>query len=165
MGKWAGTVTIGKNTASSFPMAIFAKAGEPGHIEFTLTSAQASSNLLLRIGTTLSFKGGRPSPKIGSWTGATPKVPKDLNSRGITRGGYRGFGELYEWKIPKGVLKAGANKLTVGVAGSGDQGYLSANYIVDAIELTEPGAARLAANETATPALDKRVFATYSGRR
>jgi rhamnogalacturonan endolyase len=116
-------------------MAIFAKTGGTGNIVFELTAAQASGGATLRVGTTLSFKGGRPMPRIGEWTGTSPKVPKDLNSRGITRGGYRGFGEVYNFSIPAGVLKAGRNTLSLGVYGSGDEGYLSANYIVDAVEL------------------------------
>jgi rhamnogalacturonan endolyase len=43
---------------------------------------------------------------------------------------------VYDYSIPAGTLKAGSNTLIMGVAGSGDQEYLSANYIVDAVELT-----------------------------
>jgi rhamnogalacturonan endolyase len=137
MSRWGGTYTVGSSKASDFPMAIFAKTGGTGNVVFDLSAAQAGAALTLRVGTTLSFKGGRPLPKIGSWTGATPKVPKDLNSRGITRGGYRGHGEIYDFPIPAGTLKAGKHTLSLGVAGSGDEGYLSANYIVDAVELIE----------------------------
>jgi rhamnogalacturonan endolyase len=137
MSKWGGTYTVGSSKANEFPMAIFAKTGGTGNVNFDLSSAQATTALTLRVGTTLSFKGGRPQPRIGSWTGPAPKVPKDLNSRGITRGGYRGYGEMYEFSIPAGVLKAGKNTLTLGVAGNGDEGYLSANYIIDAVELVE----------------------------
>lgn len=115
-------------------MAIFSKIGGNATVNFDLTAAQASSKMTLRVGTTLSFKGGRPVPRIGSWT-EIPPVPKDLNSRGITRGGYRGFGEVYEFQIPSGVLKTGKNTLYLGVGGRGDVDYLSSNYIVDAVEL------------------------------
>ena len=118
-------------------MTIFAKTGGTGDVIFDLSAAQASGNHVLRVGTTLSFKGGRPKPSIGSWTAPAPAVPKDLNSRGVTRGGYRGYGEMYEFPIPSGVLKAEKNILKLGVYGSGDQEYLSANYIVDAIELVD----------------------------
>jgi rhamnogalacturonan endolyase len=116
-------------------MAIFAKTGGTGDIVFELSSSQTPGNHTLRVGTTLSFKGGRPKPMIGNWTPSAPAVPTDLNSRGVTRGGYRGLGEMYEFNIPAGTLKAGKNTLKLGVHGSGDQGYLSANYIIDAIEL------------------------------
>jgi rhamnogalacturonan endolyase len=135
MSKWGGTYTVGTSSPRDFPMAIFSKTGGTGNVAFDLTAAQVDLKTTLRVGTTLSFKGGRPAPKIGSWTGEALKVPKDLNSRGITRGGYRGFGEMYEFHIPAGVLKAGRNVLNLGVNGNGDQEYLSANYIVDAVEL------------------------------
>jgi len=142
MGHWGGTYTVGTSKASDFPMAIFAKMGGTGNIAFDLTAAQAATALTLRVGTTLSFKGGRPLPRIGSWSGVSPKVPRDLNSRGITRGGYRGYGEVYDFPIPPGTLKAGRNTLSLGVEGKGDEGYLSANYIVDAVELADAKAYR-----------------------
>lgn len=126
---------MGSGTAKDFPMAVFAKTGGSPEITFTLTQQQAAAGAKLRIATTLSFKGGRPKPTIGKWTGASPKTPRDLNSRGITRGGYRGFGEIYDFQVPASALVAGKNTLALGVYGTGDQAYLSANYILDAIEM------------------------------
>src|ERR1700753_2992281 len=123
MSPWGGTYTVGSSSPRSFPMAIFAKTGGTGDIVFELSASQASGNHVLRIGTTLSFKGGRPKATIGGWSAPVPTVPRDLNSRGITRGGYRGYGEMYEFNIPAGTLKAGKNTLKLGVHGSGDQGY------------------------------------------
>ena len=59
----------------------------------------------------------------------------------MTRGAYRGYGEVYTWKIPAGTLRSGSNTLTIGVYGSGDATWLSANYIVDAVELQGPSGA------------------------
>ncbi len=59
----------------------------------------------------------------------------------MTRGAYRGYGDVYTWKIPSGTLREGANSLTIGVYGSGDADFLSANYIVDAVELQGPSGA------------------------
>jgi rhamnogalacturonan endolyase len=59
----------------------------------------------------------------------------------VTRGAYRGYGEVYTWKIPAGTLRAGSNTLTIGVHGNGDASWLSANYIVDAVELQGPSGA------------------------
>ncbi|RPA97614.1 hypothetical protein L873DRAFT_1828884 [Choiromyces venosus 120613-1] len=135
MSTWGGSITIGSQTASSFPMALFAKAGGTGTIGFTLASTQTGATTL-RVGTALSFKTGRPSPSInGAWTGADPGAPVLIDSRGVTRGGYRGYGEVYTWTVPPGVLKAGANTLTLRVYGGGDAGCLSANYILDEVEL------------------------------
>ncbi|KAK1757944.1 rhamnogalacturonase B [Echria macrotheca] len=138
MGTWGGDYTVGKSSAKDFPMALFSKQGGTATITFTLTSTQAASEMTLRVGTTLSFKGGRPSVKIGSWQGKDPGAPKLIDSRGVTRGAYRGYGDVYTWKIPAGTLKEGTNTLTMGVYGSGDAAFLSANYIVDAVELQGP---------------------------
>jgi rhamnogalacturonan endolyase len=62
---------------------------------------------------------------------------KLIDSRGVTRGAYRGYGEVYTWNVPASAFKEGANTLTLGVSGSGDAGWLSANYIVDAVELQD----------------------------
>jgi rhamnogalacturonan endolyase len=136
MKSWAGTYTIGSSNSSDFPMALWSKQNTAATINFQLTSAQVKAHVL-RVGTTLSFKGGRPSVKIGSWTGADPGAPKLIDSRGVTRGAYRGYGEMYTWTVPASTFKTGTNTLTVGVSGSGDATWLSANYIVDAVELQD----------------------------
>lgn len=66
---------------------------------------------------------------------------KLIDSRGVTRGAYRGYGEVYTWTVPASALKTGQNTLTLGVYGSGDADFLSANYILDAIELQGPAGA------------------------
>ncbi|KAF2870633.1 Rhamnogalacturonase B, N-terminal-domain-containing protein [Massariosphaeria phaeospora] len=136
MGTWGGSFTVGTSSAKDFPMALWSKEGGTATVTFTLTQAQVKAHVL-RIGTTLSFKGGRPSVKIGSWTGADPGAPKLIDSRGLTRGAYRGWGDVYTWNVPASAFKAGSNTLTVGVYGSGDASWLSANYIVDALELQD----------------------------
>ena len=45
---------------------------------------------------------------------------------------------MYSWDIPASALREGRNAVTLGVFGSGDQGFLSANYIIDAVELQGP---------------------------
>ncbi|KAF1850576.1 polysaccharide lyase family 4 protein [Cucurbitaria berberidis CBS 394.84] len=134
MSSWSGGFTVGTSKASDFPMALWSKQGSPATVTFSLTSAQVKSHVL-RIGTTLSFKTGRPSVKIGSWTGTDPGAPKLIDSRGVTRGAYRGYGEVYTWDVPASAFREGSNTLTVGVIGSGSDTWLSANYIVDALEL------------------------------
>ncbi|KAH5331056.1 rhamnogalacturonate lyase [Parastagonospora nodorum] len=136
MSSWAGSYTVGTSKASDFPMALWAKQNTAANVTFELTSAQVKAHVL-RVGTTLSFKGGRPSVKIGSWTGTDPGAPTLIDSRGVTRGAYRGFGEVYTWTVPASAFQAGANTLTMGVSGSGDAEWLSANYIVDAVELQD----------------------------
>ena len=74
MGSWGGTYTVGSSTPNDFPMAVFSKIGGAAIVKFTLQERQRS-NLVLRIGTTLSFKGGRPAVKINTWTGRDPGEP------------------------------------------------------------------------------------------
>ncbi|KAI8211031.1 Rhamnogalacturonate lyase A [Colletotrichum sp. SAR 10_86] len=134
MESWGGTYTVGKSQAKDFPMALFAKAGGLATVDFNLAGDQLDG-VVLRVGTTLSFKGGRPSAKINDWQASDPGAPTLIDSRGVTRGAYRGFGDVYTWDVPGSALKQGANTLTLGVLGTGDVDFLSANYIVDAIEL------------------------------
>jgi rhamnogalacturonan endolyase len=76
MGPWGGNYTVGKSTpGKDFPMALFAKEGGPVTVSFGVGAAQAAAETLLRVGTTLSFKGGRPSVKVGGWTGKDPGAP------------------------------------------------------------------------------------------
>lgn len=74
MGSWGGMYTVGKSTPKDFPMALFSKQGGTATVNFNLTADQVR-DAVLRVGTTLSFKGGRPSVKIGSWTGKDPGAP------------------------------------------------------------------------------------------
>ncbi|KAK4169626.1 rhamnogalacturonase B [Cladorrhinum sp. PSN259] len=138
MQSWGGSYTVGKSSPKDFPMALFSKKGGNVAITFSVTKEQASAETVVRVGTTLSFKGGRPSVKVNSWQGSDPGAPKLIDSRGVTRGAYRGYGEVYTWKVPVGTLKEGTNTLTLGVSGSGDANFLSANYVVDAVELQGP---------------------------
>lgn len=112
-------------------MAIFKSVNSPITIKFTATSSQTGA-ATLRIGTTLSFAGGRPQAtvrkneillhseqeyllnllQINSYTGSTPSAPTNLNSRGVTRGAYRGLGEVYDVSIPSGTIVAGTNTVS-----------------------------------------------------
>jgi rhamnogalacturonan endolyase len=75
MGSWGGSYIVGKSSAKEFPMALFSKQGGTATVTFDLSEAQAAAETTLRVGTTLSFKGGRPSVKIGSWQGKDPGAP------------------------------------------------------------------------------------------
>ncbi|KAF2110498.1 Rhamnogalacturonase B, N-terminal-domain-containing protein [Lophiotrema nucula] len=137
MSSWGPlTYTVGSSTLDSIPMALFKGVNGPLTIKFTLTSTQASGAATLRVGTTLSFAGARPTAKINSYSAATPAAPTKIDSRGVTRGAYRGFGEVYDYTIPSGTLVSGSNTITIDVAsGSSGDTYLSPNVILDAIEL------------------------------
>ena len=124
MGGWAGiTYTVGSSSVSAFPMAIW-KAIGPVTVRFTLSSSQTGARTL-KIATTLAFAGGRPIVSVNSWSSSTPPVPNQPDSRGVTRGTWRGNNIEYTYAIPSGTLVAGSNTLTINVAsGSSGSDYL-----------------------------------------
>ncbi|KAK1142263.1 hypothetical protein N8T08_008007 [Aspergillus melleus] len=136
MSSWGPlTYTVGSSQLTDFPMALFKSVNDPLTIKFTATSAQTGA-ATLRIGTTLAFAGGRPQAKVNSWTGSAPSAPTNLNSRGVTRGAYRGNGEVYDVSIPAGTIVAGSNTITLSViSGSSGADFLSPNFVFDCVEL------------------------------
>jgi rhamnogalacturonan endolyase len=122
------TYTIGSSSVGAFPMALFKSINDPVTIKFTLSAAPGATTL--RIATTLSFAGARPQATINSYKGATPVAPTKINSRGVTRGSYRGYGEVYNVSIPAGTLVAGSNTITISVlSGSSGTTYLEPNFV------------------------------------
>ncbi|KAF9480922.1 polysaccharide lyase family 4 protein [Pholiota conissans] len=134
MSSWGPvTFNIG-SSASSLPMALFKAVGTLT-LRFNLSSSQIGARTL-QIGTTNAFAGGRPSVVVNSWSGPNPAAPSQPDSRGVTRGTWRGNNIMYTVNIPSGVLVSGSNTITIYVisGSSGDQ-YLSPNFILDAIRL------------------------------
>lgn len=78
MGSWGGSFAAESLKAKDFPMALWSKQGGTASVTFTLTQDQVKGHVI-RVGTTLSFKGGRPSVKINSWTGNDPGAPVGSN--------------------------------------------------------------------------------------
>lgn len=136
MSSWSpGTFTVGTSSASSFPMALFKSVNSPQVINFSLSSA-ISGTATFRIATTLSFAGGRPQATINGYVCAAPAAPTTIDSRGVTRGSYRGYGNVYDCTVPAGTLVSGSNSISVAViSGSSGDAYLSPNFIFDAVEL------------------------------
>lgn len=113
MSSWGPlTYTVGSSSLTDFPMAIFKGVNTPLTIKFTLTAAQASGAATLRIGTTLSFQGGRPQPTVNSQTFSAPAAPVAIDSRGVTRGAYRGRGDIYSFAVSSGTLVSGTNTVS-----------------------------------------------------
>ncbi|TVY57635.1 putative rhamnogalacturonate lyase A, partial [Lachnellula suecica] len=137
MSSWGPlTYTFGSSALDGFPMAAFKGVNDPVTIKFTLTAAQASGASTLRIGTTLSFAGGRPGVVINGKAGTNPGAPTAIDSRGVTRGAYRGRGDIYDFAVAAGGLVSGSNTITISVvSGSSGEMYLSPNFIFDAIHL------------------------------
>ncbi|KAI1818202.1 polysaccharide lyase family 4 protein [Poronia punctata] len=134
MSNWSPG-TVSSTATSSWPMAIFKSVNNGQKITFSLSNS-ISSSATLRIATTLSFGGGRPQAHVNSYACSAPAAPTKIDSRGVTRGAYRGFGEIYECTVPAGTLVAGSNTVTIDVisGSSGDQ-FLSPSVVFDAIEL------------------------------
>ncbi|CAE7162621.1 unnamed protein product [Rhizoctonia solani] len=136
MSTWnATTFTIGSSSPDSFPMAQFIAVNNPTTIVWTADSSQIGARTL-RIRTTSSFAGGRPTLKVNSWTARPPGAPTNIDSRGVTRGTWRGHNQMYEFLIPAGKLVAGSNNFTISViSGKSGDGFLSANIVYDSVEL------------------------------
>ncbi|KAG8744080.1 hypothetical protein FRC10_010867 [Ceratobasidium sp. 414] len=136
MSSWGPvTFTIGSSSASSFPMAQFVAVNNPTTIKWTATSSQIGARTL-RIRTTSSFAGGRPAITVNSWSSANPAAPTKIDSRGVTRGTWRGYNIMYEYAIPSGTLIAGSNTITISIiSGSSGDVFLSPNVVYDSVEL------------------------------
>ncbi|CAE6468255.1 unnamed protein product, partial [Rhizoctonia solani] len=136
MSSWGPvTYTIDSSSASVFPMVQFIAVNNPTTIKWTATSSQIGARTL-RIRTTSSYNGGRPTIQANSWTSSTPAAPTKIDSRGVTRGTWRGLNQLYEYSIPSGTLVAGSNTITITiVSGSSGDEFLSPNVVYDSVEL------------------------------
>ncbi|KAF8645163.1 hypothetical protein AX16_007991 [Volvariella volvacea WC 439] len=152
MSNWGPvTFTIGSSSVSSFPMAQFKAVNNPTTIRWTASSSQIGARTL-RIRTTEAFAGGRPQITVNSWISSAPAAPPNIDSRGVTRGTWRGLNQVYDFAIPSGmftvrpltlhadeiagVLVSGSNTISINViSGSSGDGFLSPNYVYDSVEL------------------------------
>lgn len=133
MSSWAPvTVTSSSMSTTDFPMAQIKNVNDPTTINVSLPSTNART---LRIFTTLSFAGGRPSVMVNSYSLAVPATPVKIDSRGLTRGAYRGYGEVYTFSIPSSALVTGVNTIKIRcVSGISGTAFLNPNFIYDAVE-------------------------------
>jgi rhamnogalacturonan endolyase len=136
MSSWGPiTFTVGSSSVSSFPMAQFQKVNDPTTVKWTASSSQIGARTL-RIRISESFAGGRPSVQVNSFTAAVPAAPTKVDSRGVTRGTWRGLNQAFDYAIPAGTLVAGANTITITCAsGSSGDAFLSPNFVYDSVEL------------------------------
>lgn len=128
MADWAPG-TVASTDAAALPMAVFVDVNNGQAISFSLDSA-VSSEATLRIATTLAYAGGRPQAIVNDYSCSAPAAPTAIDSRGVTRGAYRGRGDVYDCTIPAGTLTSGANTVTINViSGSSGDAYLSPNVV------------------------------------
>ncbi|KAK7060321.1 hypothetical protein VNI00_001086 [Paramarasmius palmivorus] len=134
MSSWGPiTFSVGSDV-STFPMAAFKAIGSVT-INFSLDAAQTGARTF-EIGTTLAFAGGRPQISVNGWDSDIPSPPDQPDSRGVTRGTWRGNNTPYTYAIPDGTLVAGDNSLVISVvSGSSGDNFLSPNFVFDALRL------------------------------
>ncbi|KAI0021731.1 polysaccharide lyase family 4 protein [Xylariomycetidae sp. FL0641] len=139
MGNWGPvTYAVGSSSPDRFPMALFQSVNNGVTVDFDLDADPGAATL--RIATTLAFAGARPQAIVNGWKGPIPAQPPKIDSRGVTRGAYRGHGEVYDVAVPAGTLRRGANSLTIqSVSGSSGATFLSPNFIFDCVELFTAG--------------------------
>jgi rhamnogalacturonan endolyase len=163
MSSWTASsnFVIGTNATVDWPLAQFMGVNNSQRITFTLTAAQAAQAQTLRIGITLGFAGGRDVIHVNAgqsfaWNSAIPTPATDLNSRGITRGTWRGPNQLYTYNIPASAFQVGTNTIDLSVVSGSyvaGQTFLSPNVVYDAIDLvpTSSVAAPVIASVTLSP--------------
>ncbi|KAL1743606.1 polysaccharide lyase family 4 protein [Schizophyllum fasciatum] len=136
MAAWGPvTFTIGTDKEDAFPMAQFKAVNDPTTISWKAAESDIGERTL-RIRTTSSFASGRPTIKVNSWSSDSPGAPTKIDSRGITRGTWRGFNQVYDFPIPDGTLVAGDNTIEISViSGSSGDSFLSPNIVYDSVEL------------------------------
>lgn len=100
------TYTVGSSALTDFPMALFRDQNAPLTIKFNVPASQAGA-ATLRIGTTLAYDNGRPGVTVNGVGLTAAGAPVKIDSRGVTRGAYRGWGDIYTYAITN--LVAGSN--------------------------------------------------------
>ncbi len=146
LNPWPATTTyvIGSSTPASWPLIQAKDINNDSKVVFTLSTAQSKVSLTLRVGISFAYAGGRPYIVVnkgaaGAWTSSIPAASSQPDSRGITRGTWRGNNVTFTYTIPASALIAGQNSIDLIVAsGSSTSGWLSPSVTYDAIDLLGP---------------------------
>jgi len=136
MASWGPvTYTIGTSTPDTFPAAQWRDVNSPTRIQFVLAANEVNA-YRLRLFISLAQAGGRPAVSVNQrWTAPVPPASNQPDSRGITRGTYRGNNTMFEVSIPATALQVGVNSLEIGVAsGNTGKGSLSPGFVFDSVQ-------------------------------
>ncbi len=136
MAPWGPiTYTVGTSPLGDFPAVQWRDINSPTRIDFVL-GANELQDYHLRVYVTLAQAGGRPRVSLNQrWNAPVPAASNQPDSRGITRGTYRGNNTLFDILVPKSALQAGRNTLEIGVAsGSAVTGFLSPGFVYDSVQ-------------------------------
>ncbi|AZE88711.1 rhamnogalacturonan lyase B N-terminal domain-containing protein [Pseudomonas orientalis] len=140
MAPWAPvTYTVGTSPTDAFPAAQWRDVNSPTRIQFVL-GTNAVRDYRLRLFISLAQAGGRPAVSVNQqWKAPVPAASNQPDSRGITRGTYRGNNSVFEIVIPATALHAGVNTLEIGVAsGKTGTGFLSPGFVFDSVQWVQP---------------------------
>lgn len=136
MAAWGPlTYTVGTSTLGDFPAAQWRDINSPTRIDFVLGPNEVH-DYRLRVYVSLAQAGGRPRVRVNqSWEAPVPAASNQPESRGITRGTYRGNNTLFDIAIPGTALHVGRNTLEIGVAsGKAGTGFLSPGFVYDSVQ-------------------------------
>ena len=147
-----GNFVVGHSKDGDWPLAEWKSVNDDQRITFPLGAEQARTALTLRIGITWAYFEGRPHIELNAatshrWKSAVPEQSvQPKQSRGITRGTYRGNNYIFSFDIPPHSLHAGSNTIDIHVEGKKSYpGFLMPNIVFDAIDLVTTADARKAA--------------------
>ena len=136
MASWGPvTYTVGTSTADEFPAVQWRDVNSPTRIQFVLAANELRA-YRLRLFISLAQAGGRPAVSVNQhWTAPVPPASKQPDSRGITRGTYRGNNTVFEVSVPATALQVGVNTVEIGVAsGKTGKGFLSPGIVFDSVQ-------------------------------
>ncbi|WP_421523956.1 rhamnogalacturonan lyase B N-terminal domain-containing protein [Pseudomonas yamanorum] len=139
MAPWKSlTYTVGSSPLSDFPAVQWRAVNSPTRINFSLGPNEVR-DYRLRLYVTLAQAGGRPQIKVNQgWEAPLPPASNQPDSRGITRGTYRGNNVLFEYVIPRTTLHAGLNSVDISAAsGKVGDGFLSPGFVYDCVQWIE----------------------------
>ena len=149
----SGNFVVGRSQNGEWPLGEWMGVNNAQRITFNLSPEQARTPLTLRIGVTITYNEGRPQIAVNAgtpsaWTSTLPEPStQPRQSRGITRGTYRGNNDIFAFDIPPAAFHPGANTIDIQIV-SGTKsypGFLSPNVVFDAIDLVTTADARKAA--------------------
>ncbi|MFB3303362.1 rhamnogalacturonan lyase B N-terminal domain-containing protein [Pseudomonas sp. AMR01] len=140
MAAWGpSTYTVGTSAVGDFPAVQWRDINTPTRIDFML-GANEIHDYRLRLYVSLAQAGGRPRVSLNQrWEAPVPAASNQPESRGITRGTYRGNNTVFELAVPGTALQVGRNTLEIGVAsGKSGTGFLSPGFVYDSVQWVSP---------------------------